>query len=669
MQSSHTATGLSSIATATATAATATAPPSVAATRPGQQITNRSNTEGRAMIESSHHEVVTTDMKNVLSFRIPGVDQKFFVKFPGSRLPVCDTCKRLFKTREICRVRQKHTAEPWTPVYICLTLDASCTATTTTTTTDGDGDAQQREGGGRLVDKPFVCRPAQSRTFCAPPSFFSQKDQPPVCTTCKKANRAKKTCRGRYTHGQLPWSTVYVTLSTAESVDPKTIHAPSSQSLTETVPLLYPSSSDGGMVVSDSKPPLPSPSQGQWNGTSMNPRSGGVESPSKDDPTAIVSKVSLESPPSARSERTAAAAADGHNNIMPSPTTHTGDQVYPIPTTRTMLLSVSSQSTTLTWVEPRQNSHSTKGPSLKSSGRGLPASTATGTGHHAAINMNNTFQSPPSYQPFPLVATADAGTLPFGDVFMGNDQYGAALQHPDYTVQQQQQHPYPFAAYEEDIHRYGQQVPLPHLQNTMPQSIANRNASVTAGEAAAAATQQRISGTDGGEIYQTGPAFPDHSRPIAILPQPQNPPGTHLGYFAPPPGMNFPGALNFQNQTMPPHVQMHPYTTHNAGFHMVAPDAPGVDYHGGEGTYQHSFNMAQYPGYMQSAGVMDNSIPRNNNNNVAYGTCNIAPSPSVPRAADQTSGTIPESDEKKKSVQQTESSLGDDRMQKRHRAV
>eukprot|EP00529_Nitzschia_sp_RCC80_P034472 CAMPEP_0113478652 /NCGR_PEP_ID=MMETSP0014_2-20120614/20873_1 /TAXON_ID=2857 /ORGANISM="Nitzschia sp." /LENGTH=98 /DNA_ID=CAMNT_0000371863 /DNA_START=360 /DNA_END=652 /DNA_ORIENTATION=+ /assembly_acc=CAM_ASM_000159 len=98
MQSSHTATGLSSIAPATAVPSVA-AP--AAATHQGQQVTNRSNNsnnEGRAVIASSHHEVVTTDMKNVLSFRIPGVDQKFFVKFPGSRLPVCDTCKRLFKT-------------------------------------------------------------------------------------------------------------------------------------------------------------------------------------------------------------------------------------------------------------------------------------------------------------------------------------------------------------------------------------------------------------------------------------------------------------------------------------------------------------------------------------------------------------------------------------------
>ena len=606
------------------------------------------------------------DMRNVLSFRIPGVDQTFFVKFPGSRLPVCDACKRLFKTREVCRLRQKHTAEPWTPVYICLTLDASCT--TTTDTTDGDNTAQQHGRRGTLVDKPFVCRPAQSRTFCAPPSFFAQKDQPPVCTTCKKANRAKKTCRGRYTHGQLPWSTVYVTLSTAESVDPKTILAPPSESLTETVPLLYPSSSGGGVVVSDNNPSLPSPSHDEWNGTSPNPASARVESPSKDDATAIVSKVSLESPPSAQSEGAAGVAAvDGHNKTMPSPTTRTGDPIYPIPVTRTMLLSVSSQSTTLTWVEPRQNSHSTKDIPLKS----LPASAAPGTRHRAAMNVDDSIQSPPSYQPFPLVPTTDASTLPLGDIFMGSyDQYGSVLRQPDYTAQQLQQHqqPYSFVAYEEDIHRYGHQVPLPHMLSTMPPStIPNANATVTAGEAAAAANQQRISGTVGEESHQTDPALFDRSRPIPILPQPQNPPGTHLGYFAPPPGLNFPGALNFQNQTAPPDFQMHPYPNHNSGFYMNAPNAPSVDFHSGEGMYQQSFGMAQHLGYTPSAGVIDTSVSQNSN--VTYGTCDIAPAPSVPGIGDQTSGTIPENEKKAKSIRETESSLGDDRMQKRHRAA
>ena len=64
---------------------------------------------------------------NVLTFTPRGFNQVLNVKFPDSRLAVCEKCKKNYKTRESCRVRSGHTSAPWTTAYICITLDSSCT--------------------------------------------------------------------------------------------------------------------------------------------------------------------------------------------------------------------------------------------------------------------------------------------------------------------------------------------------------------------------------------------------------------------------------------------------------------------------------------------------------------------------------------------------------------
>lgn len=56
---------------------------------------------------------------------------------------------------------------------------------------------------------------------------FSSKT--PVCASCKRTNRTKSFCRERHKHRQLPWSTVYVILSAADSTDPTTVVAAPSQ--------------------------------------------------------------------------------------------------------------------------------------------------------------------------------------------------------------------------------------------------------------------------------------------------------------------------------------------------------------------------------------------------------------------------------------------------------
>lgn len=144
---------------------------------------------------------------NVLSFTPPGFNQALNVKFPDSRLPVCVACKKNFKTKDMCRVRNLHTNPPWTTAYICMALDETCT-----------------DENGQFVDKPFVVRTASWRPFCVMEDFPSSS-KTPVCSTCKKTNRTRSFCRDRHKHRKLPWCTVYVLLSTQESVDPSRIEA------------------------------------------------------------------------------------------------------------------------------------------------------------------------------------------------------------------------------------------------------------------------------------------------------------------------------------------------------------------------------------------------------------------------------------------------------------
>jgi len=147
---------------------------------------------------------------NILTFTPPGFKQSLNVKFPDSRLPVCVSCKKNYKTKDMCRVRNQHTSSPWTTAYICMSVDETCT--------DDDGN---------YVDQPFVIRMFQGRPYCVTEDF-APKSKTPVCATCKKTNRTRSFCRDRHKHRNLPWCTVYVLLSTHESVDPSTVVAPPS---------------------------------------------------------------------------------------------------------------------------------------------------------------------------------------------------------------------------------------------------------------------------------------------------------------------------------------------------------------------------------------------------------------------------------------------------------
>lgn len=105
----------------------------------------------------------------------------------------------------MCRVRNKHTGPPWTTAFICITVDDSCL--------DEDG---------KFVDEPMTVRMVQWQPYRVKEPFDPKT---PVCASCKRTNRTKSFCRERHQHRKLPWCTVYVLLSTLDSVDPSTVVA------------------------------------------------------------------------------------------------------------------------------------------------------------------------------------------------------------------------------------------------------------------------------------------------------------------------------------------------------------------------------------------------------------------------------------------------------------
>jgi len=145
---------------------------------------------------------------NVLSFTPPGFKQVLNVKFPDCRLAVCERCKKNYKTRDMCRVKNGHTSEPWTTAFICITLHESCL-----------------DEHGKYVDRPLTVRMMPWQPYCVKKPFDSKT---PVCSACKKTNRTRGFCRERHKHRHLPWCTVYVMLSAVDQTDPESIVAPPS---------------------------------------------------------------------------------------------------------------------------------------------------------------------------------------------------------------------------------------------------------------------------------------------------------------------------------------------------------------------------------------------------------------------------------------------------------
>lgn len=142
---------------------------------------------------------------NIMTYTIPGMKKSIDIPFPDRKLPVCKRCKKIYKTRELCRIRDGHTDIPWNTTYVCITMDESCF-----TNPDQTGER-------RLVDEESYQLIARSIT--GPPKAYRAKPtaiggtKAPICMACKDKNYTRHHCRERQQHQQLPWNTVYVMMS------------------------------------------------------------------------------------------------------------------------------------------------------------------------------------------------------------------------------------------------------------------------------------------------------------------------------------------------------------------------------------------------------------------------------------------------------------------------
>ncbi|KAL3922700.1 MAG: hypothetical protein SGILL_002067 [Bacillariaceae sp.] len=271
-----------------------------------------------------------TSHGNVLSFTPPGFKQQLNVKFPDSRLAVCEACKKNFKTRDLCRVRNKHTDPPWTVAYICLTLDDSCIDSET----------------GGYVDKPMICRMVQWQPFVVKTPFPKKT---PVCSSCKKTNRTRGYCRDKHKHPLLPWNTVYVLLSTLESADPSTVVA-------------APSKPIGATVSNDTEDSKPSPVDPLHDGIIHD-----VNNEDQDPDLVIMQQHQqqqqretprIDSPKDEISVAESSRASDLSGDASPAAVDAkrltelgTNEDINDIGESRTMLIRVSSAGTTINWLD------------------------------------------------------------------------------------------------------------------------------------------------------------------------------------------------------------------------------------------------------------------------------------------------------------------------------
>jgi len=141
---------------------------------------------------------------NLLRYIIPGLQKEIEIPFPDRKLPVCTRCKKIYKTRELCRVRDGHTEVAWNTTHLSVSLDDSCFA-------------QNTRGDLCLVDENSVKFVARTLKGPVMPYRTKKSDtllaNTPICMACKQKNYTRNHCREKQKHRQLPWGTAYVVLS------------------------------------------------------------------------------------------------------------------------------------------------------------------------------------------------------------------------------------------------------------------------------------------------------------------------------------------------------------------------------------------------------------------------------------------------------------------------
>lgn len=137
------------------------------------------------MEEKEKHEL------HVITLHPRGMPRPFDVPFPERRLPVCDRCKKNYKSRDLCRTRDGHKTLPWTTTYVAVTIDSSLME---------DGKVKDVPAIGLLMDTPLMC---------LGPADGTMKSEP-ICKVCREKNYTRDYCRNTCKHTTPPWSTTYV---------------------------------------------------------------------------------------------------------------------------------------------------------------------------------------------------------------------------------------------------------------------------------------------------------------------------------------------------------------------------------------------------------------------------------------------------------------------------
>jgi hypothetical protein len=144
---------------------------------------------------------------NTLICSVPGLWNPIEVPFEARKLPVCKKCKKIFKTRQLCRVRDGHNTLPWNTTYLCFLLDDSCIV---------DGKFSQSQ------DDKFVAEMIPE-DVTPPLPYIADLNKlgpdPPICRQCKEKNYTRYHCRTSHCHNQLPWNTSYAVLKRVENSD------------------------------------------------------------------------------------------------------------------------------------------------------------------------------------------------------------------------------------------------------------------------------------------------------------------------------------------------------------------------------------------------------------------------------------------------------------------
>ena len=330
----------------------------------------------------------------------------------------------------MCRVRNLHTGPPWTTAFICITVDDSCL--------DQDG---------KFVDEPMTVRMVQWQPFCVKKHFEAKT---PVCASCKRTNRTRNFCRERHRHRHLPWCTVYVLLSTLESVDAETVVA-------------GPTTKEDAIQLERKSPSAASVS----SESSSLPKVSKAEDPSENSDS--------------RSHNEFCVPIGHQEPTKPKPEPRiTGDDINDIADSRTFLATVSVEETSIQWLE--------------------------------IVPLDST-QAPPDF-PFQLAPAASTQLaipmIPFDPTQMGfypptmtvtAEQHQNALKsRQQYFFQLQQQQQFPTGAVPAQWQRQQQQQqPSPQQyaqlpcyvqqQPTQGQQQGESQSGATAGEAAAARQQ------------------------------------------------------------------------------------------------------------------------------------------------------------------------------------